>query len=145
MQWLSNPQFAMPGVILATVWKQTPYMIIMILAGLQSANPDLLDAAAIDGASWFKTFINVVLPSIAVVLSTTVIISVLDAFQQFTIIFNMTAGGPLRRTTTLSIAAYKEAFTLYDLGAGSAIGVIWMMILMTITIIFNVKSQRLED
>ena len=145
MQWLSNPQFAMPGVILATVWKQTPYMIIMILAGLQSANPDLLDAAAIDGASWFKTFINVVLPSIAVVLSTTVIISVLDAFQQFTIIFNMTAGGPLRRTTTLSIAADKEAFTLYDLGAGSAIGVIWMMILMTITIIFNVKSQRLED
>jgi len=145
MQWLSNPDFAMGGVILAMVWKQAPYMIIMILAGLQAVNTDLLDAAAIDGASYLRTFIHVVLPSIAVVLGTTVIISVLDAFQQFTIIFNMTAGGPLKKTTTLSIAAYKEAFTHYDLGAGSAIGVIWMIILSTITIIFNVKSKRLEE
>jgi len=145
MQWLSDPKYAMKGVILATVWKQCPYMIIMILAGLQSVRSDLLDAAAIDGASRFRTFISVVLPSIAMVLGTTVIISILDAFQQFTIIFNMTAGGPLKTTTTLSIAAYKEAFTQYDLGAGSAIGVIWMIILSTITIIFNVKSKRLED
>lgn len=145
MQWLQNPKLAMVTIIVATIWKQTPYMIIMILAGLQSVRADLLEAASLDGASKIQIFFNVILPSISTVLGTTIIIAVLNAFQQFTIIYNMTAGGPMNYTTTLSVAAYKEAFTNYNIGTGSAIGVIWLIILASITCFYNIKSKRFEE
>ncbi|MGI6777048.1 MAG: carbohydrate ABC transporter permease [Acetivibrionales bacterium] len=145
MQWLQSPQLAKVTIIIATVWRQTPYMLIMILAGLQSVKKDLLEAASLDGANSIQVFKNVILPSISTVLGTTVLIAVLDAFQQFTIIYNMTAGGPMNSTTTLSIAAYKEAFINHDIGAGSAIGVIWLVLLATITCIFNIKAKRFEE
>jgi multiple sugar transport system permease protein len=61
----------------------------------------------------------------------------MDNFQMFTIIFNMTGGGPVEATTTLSLAAYKKAFFIYDIGQGSAIGVLWMLLLIVATIFYN--------
>lgn len=144
MVWLQAPSRAMFTVIAGVVWRQTPYMLVMILAGLQSVKQELIEAAAIDGASSTAIFFKIVLPSIKMVLGTTIITCVMSSFQQFTIIYNMTAGGPLNATTTLSIAAYKLAFTKYDLGAGAAIGVIWMVLLGTIISIFNIKSKRFD-
>ena len=86
-----------------------------------------------------------ILPSIKPVIGATLITSVLSSFQQFTIIHNMTDGGPIDATTTLSIATYKQAFTGYDLGAGSALGVVWLVILGSIVTIYNVKSKRFDD
>jgi multiple sugar transport system permease protein len=144
-QWLANPRLAMSAIMIASIWKQTPYMIVMILAGLQNVRTDLIEAASLDGAKKPQLFIYVILPSIKTVLGTTIMVAVLGAFQQFTITNNMTGGGPLNATTTLSIAAYKAAFTKYDMGLGSAIGVIWLVILTTITGIFNVKSKRFDE
>jgi multiple sugar transport system permease protein len=145
IQWLVNPNLAMASIMIATVWKLTPYMIVMILAGLQSVRTDLLEAAALDGASKTRVFMSVTLPSIKPVLATTIVVAVLNAFQHFTIINNMTAGGPLNATTTLSIAAYKSAFLKYDMGTGSAIGVIWLIILAVLTCVYNVKSKRFDE
>jgi multiple sugar transport system permease protein len=144
-QWLANPQLAMVTIMIACVWRYTPYMIIMILAGLQGVRTDLLEAASLDGANVSQVFFYVTLPSIKQVLGTTVLVAVLNAFQQFTIIYNMTAGGPLGVTTTLSLAAYKAAFQKYDIGAGSAIGVIWLIILVSLTTIFNARTKRFDE
>lgn len=144
-EWVLNPSTSLGVVTIAVVWRQTPYMLVMILAGLQSINYDLVEAASIDGANSFQVFRNITLPGIKIVLGNTIITCVMASFQQFTIIYNMTAGGPLGKTTTLSIAAYKQAFTQLDLGAGSAIGVIWMMILGAGISLYNVKTKRFEE
>ncbi len=145
MEWLQNPKTAMITVIVAVFWRQTPYMIVMLLSGLQAVRADLLEAAQIDGASYWRCLISIILPSIKPVIGTTLITSILSSFQQFTIIYNMTDGGPIDATTTLSIATYKQAFTSYDLGAGSALGVIWLLLLGTIVTCYNIKSKRFDD
>lgn len=145
MVWLQNTQTAMLTVVVACVWKQTPYMIVMFLSGLQSVRQDLLDAAQVDGANYWNRLIHVIIPSIKPVIITTLITATMSSFQQFSVIYNMTAGGPIDATTTLSIGAYNQAFTSYDLGAGSAIGVIWLVILGSVVTIFNVKSGRFDD
>lgn len=144
-EWVLNPSTSLGVVTVAVVWRQTPYMLVMILAGLQSINQDLIEAAAIDGANSFRIFRHITLPGIKVVLGNTIITCIMSSFQQFTIIYNMTAGGPLGKTTTLSIAAYKQAFTQLNLGAGSAIGVIWMMILGAGISIYNAKTKRFDE
>lgn len=144
-EWILNPSTSLGVVTIAVVWRQTPYMLVMILAGLQSINHDLIEAASIDGANGLQTFWHITLPGIRVVLGNTIITCIMASFQQFTIIYNMTAGGPLGKTTTLSIAAYKQAFTQLDLGAGSAIGVIWMMILGAGISLYNGKTKRFDE
>ena len=144
-EWVLNPSTSLGVVTIAVVWRQTPYMLVMILAGLQSINHDLVEAASIDGANSFRVFWHITLPGIRVVLGNTIITCIMASFQQFTIIYNMTAGGPLGKTTTLSIAAYKQAFTQLDLGVGSAICVIWMMLLGAAIAIYNMKTKRFDE
>lgn len=144
LEWLQNPKTAMLTIVVACVWRQTPYMIVMLLSGLQSVRADLIEAGEIDGASYWQRLTHIILPSIKPVIGTTLITSFLSSFQQFTIIYNMTAGGPVDATTTLSIATYKLAFTSFDLGAGSALGVIWLIILGSIVTVYNVKSNRFD-
>lgn len=142
MQWVQSVEYAMPSIVAATVWKQTPYMLVMILAGLQSISRDYMEAAQIDGANGWQLFRHIMIPSIRPVLDTTLLIAVMNNFQMYTIIYNMTTGGPMNRTTTLSIAAYNKAFTEYDLGSGSAIGVLWLIALAVFTVIYNKKTEK---
>lgn len=144
-EWVYNPSTAMGTVVIATVWRQTPYVIVMLLAGLQSINQDLIEAAAIDGANNSQILFSIKIPAIKQVLGNTIITSLMSSFQSFTIIYNMTAGGPLEKTTTLSIGTYKMAFSSMNLGAGSAMGVIWMMILGTGISLYNIKSKRFDN
>lgn len=145
MEWIQNPKTALMTVIVANVWRQTPYMLIMLLAALQNVRTDLIEAATIDGASGVAVFWNVKIPAIKPVLGTTLITCVMSSFQQFTIIYNMTNGGPVDKTTTLSIGAYKQAFTNMNLGAGASIGVVWMVILVVGISIFNAKTKRFDN
>lgn len=141
--WLLDPDRAMITVIAAVVWRQTPYMLVMILAGLQGINNDLIEAAAIDGANVFQTFFRIKLPSIKTVLGNTLVTCVMASFQQFTIIYNMT--GPLEQTMTMSIGTYQMAFKEFNLGAGAAVGVIWMLVLGTGISIYNSATGRFDN
>ena len=142
LNWVSDPALAMASFILACIWKQLPYMTVMLLAGLQSVDTGLVEAAHIDGANGLKSLWHIVLPSIRPVLVTCTWLSVTQNFQQFTIIKNMTGGGPVYATTTLSVAAYKEAFTSYNFGTSAAIGVLWMVFLFFITLLSNWMNDR---
>lgn len=142
ISWTQYPGKAMFIIVVAVVWRQLPYMTIMILSGLQSIDHSLVEASRIDGANEFRILKNIILPSIRPVTSTAIWIAIMNNFQMFTIVYNMTGGGPLDATTTLGIGAYKAAFQSFDFGKGSAIGVIWLIILFTATLLKNRSTEK---
>lgn len=142
ISWTQTPSLAMAAVVMAAVWRQMPYMMVMVLAALQSVDGSLIEASKIDGANSWKVFSKITIPCIRPVLAISIWISIMNNFQMFTIVYNMTGGGPLNSTTTLGIAAYKRAFMEYNFGEGSAIGVIWLTALFIATIIFNKVNDK---
>lgn len=140
LSWQVSNALAMASVVIASIWRQLPYMMVMLLAALQSVDVSLEEATQIDGASKWQTFLHVVLPSIRPVLITSTWIAVMNNFQSYTIISNMNGTGA--STMTLSIAAYQEAFKSYNFGKGAAIGVLWLIVLFIITLISNRASDR---
>ncbi len=140
--WLNSPKFALAAVVIAAVWRQLPYMMVMLLAGLQSVDKSQLEAARIDGANYFQTLIHVVIPTIKPVIFSSVWIAIMNNFQMYTIINLMTGGGPSEATYTLSIAAYEKAFTDYNFGQGAAIGVLWLIFLTVVTVFINHRSAK---
>lgn len=142
ISWTTDAVLAMVAVVVAAVWRQFPYMMVMLLAALQSVDNSLIEAARVDGASYWKTLIHIILPSIRPVIISAVWIATMTNFQMYTIISNMTGGGPVNATTTLSLAAYKAAFQSYNFGEGAAIGVLWLVILVVVTLISNKLSDK---
>lgn len=140
--WLNSPNFALPAVVIAAVWRQLPYMMVMLLAGLQSVDRSQIEAARIDGATFMQTLRHVTLPTIRPVIFSSIWIAIMNNFQMYTIIQLMTGGGPNEATYTLSIAAYKKAFTDYNFGQGAAIGVMWLIFLTVVTVIINKLSAK---
>lgn len=140
--WLQNTTLAMPAIIIAVAWRQFPIMVVMFLAGLQTVPQDLQEAAMIDGGSRWQILRYVTLPYMRPVIDTTIVIAIVNNFQMFTIIYNMTAGGPIDRTTTLSIGAYNSAFTRFEFGVGAAVGVLWLIVLVGLVAIYNWRAER---
>ncbi|NLI22458.1 MAG: sugar ABC transporter permease [Clostridiales bacterium] len=140
VSWQVSDGLAMASIVLASVWRQLPYMMVMLLAGLQSVDGSLEEASRIDGANGWNTFTHVILPSIRPVLFTSVWIAVMNNFQSYTIIANMNGTGA--STMTLSIAAYQEAFKSYNFGKGAAIGVMWLVLLFMVTLVTNRMNER---
>ena len=142
ISWLSFPKTAMASVIVAAVWRQLPFMMVMLLAGLQTVPKDLVEAATIDGAGRCQVFRNITSPSIMSVIKTVTLTAIIGNFQMFTLFYNMTAGGPVRATTTLTVYTYETAFMSYNLGKGAAIGVVWMIFLLGFGTLYNLKLSK---
>lgn len=140
--WTLQPGSAMALIVIAAVWRQLPYMMVMILAGLQSVDRTLLEAGRVDGTNYFQSLFHITIPSIRPVIVTSIWIAVMNNFQMYTIIANITNGGPVGATTTLSIAAYNAAFQSYDFGYGAAIGVVWLVALFIITMFSNKLTDK---
>lgn len=140
--WVQDPVRAMVCIVIATVWKNTPYTMLMLLAGLQSIDVTLHEAASIDGANGWQNFFHVTIPSLRPVIDSTMVIALVGTAQMFTVIYNMTGGGPMNKTTTFAMAAYNKAFVEFDLGAGSTLGVIWLVILGIIIGIYKHISDK---
>ncbi len=145
INWIMNDTLAMALIVMACSWKQLPYMMVMMLAAVQSVDETLKEAARVDGANALHVFWNVTLPSIRTVVVTCTWLSITRNFQQYTMIKNITGGGPVNATSTLSIAAYLQAFTNSDFGKAAAIGVMWMLFLMIITVLVNRLNDRLAQ
>ncbi|MFC7393433.1 ABC transporter permease subunit [Scopulibacillus cellulosilyticus] len=133
---LSSKAGAMFSVILSDVWKTTPYIALLLLAGLQVIPKSLYEAASIDGASKWKQFTSITLPSLKLSILVALLFRTLDAFRVFDLIYVLTGGGPANSTETISILAYKEMFSQTNFGAGSALSVIVFICVAVISIIF---------
>ncbi|GED33539.1 carbohydrate ABC transporter permease [Brevibacillus centrosporus] len=121
---LTTKAGAMFSVILADVWKTTPFMALLLFAGLQTIPHSLYEAAQVDGASRVQQFFRITLPMLKSTLLVSLLFRTLDAFRVFDLIYALTGGGPANSTETISILAYKTMFAQMSFGEGSALAII---------------------
>ena len=141
--WLGDPSTALFAVMFVLVWFQLGYPIVIFMAALQRVDPELLEAASIDGASWLQKFwyitIHLIRPEILVVVLTTTIYT-LKIFGQ---VYVLTRGGPGNATSVPSYYAYKQFFETQQVGYGSTVSVAMAVIIILLTILFiNIQSRR---
>jgi len=130
--WLTNPQIALWTCIIANIWMGIPFVTIMLLAGLQALDRQVLEAAAIDGAGYFRAQFHVVLPSMKKVILIILTLESIWTFNMFDIVFVLTKGGPGSASVTLPLYAYQNAFMYYQAGYGAAIGLIILSVLLLV-------------
>ena len=139
LSFLVNPDTALGAVAVAAVWRQLPFMFIMLLAGLQGIPREMYEAARIDGSSALQSFIHITLPFLRNVIRASILVTIITNFKQFPLFWTMTGGGPMNRTETLAILTYKNAFVNLNFGVGAAVAAAWMAVL----IIFSLSYNRL--
>jgi multiple sugar transport system permease protein len=140
INWFSEPGPAFFAVCITMIWKGYPFVSIMVLAGLQAIPEDLFSAARVDGASALRRFIYVTIPILLPVLAVTAILVILWLFRDFSIVYVMTQGGPIKATQTLSIMTYQEAFAFFRMGYASSLGVV-TLVLCTIAGVLMVRRH----
>lgn len=126
--WFSNPTAAFLAVSVTMIWKAYPFVSIMSLAGLQSIPEDSYNAAHVDGASAWQRLVHITIPSMMPVIGVTIVLVVLWLFRDFSIVYTMTQGGPVKATQTLSIMTYLQAFSFFKMGYASAVGVVTLVL-----------------
>ena len=140
--WLQSSKWAMPAIVLASVWKDMGYFGLMLMSGLQGINQEYYDAAAIDGAGKIKQFTRMTLPLLTPTLFFVLIISLINSFQLFTQIMIMTPdGGPLGSTMVMVERIYKCGFRYYEMGTAAAYSWILFAILLLLTMV-QMKLQN---
>jgi len=142
--FLHDPAFALPAIMLLSMWQGVGFQMVIILAGLQSIPTVLYEAAAIDGSNSWNQFRHVTLPQLRNTLIFVMLVTSILAFRLFDQVQIMTQGGPLDATTTVMYEAVKAAFTQQKMAKGAAMTVIFFLIVLTITILQRllVKEER---
>jgi multiple sugar transport system permease protein len=133
IDWLGDPQWAMPTIILLAVWKNFGYNMVIFLAGLQAIPQDLYEAARIDGASRRRQFWHITLPMLGPVLMVVGVITVAGYFQLFAEPYVMTRGDPLQSTVSVLYFMFEEGFRWWNLGRASAVAFLLFLIILAIT------------
>ena len=131
INFLGEPLLAFHATILVDVWQWTPYVILIIYAGLESLPQEPLDAAKIDGASRWQEFIYVIVPMLRTSISAVLLIRIMDSFREFDKVFALTSGGPGTSTEVLSLYIYRTGFQYFHIGKAAA-----MSLIMLFSIVF---------
>ena len=142
INWITSPQPALAAVSMVTVWKGYPFFVVMLLAGLQAIPQDLYDAVAVDGAGRLAAFRHITVPGLRHILALATLLTVLWVFREFTFIWVLTGGGPIRATETLAIMTYREAFAFFHMGFAAAIGVVTLLISTVVSVIFIRQAAK---
>jgi len=135
--WLAHRDTALFAMIVTDVWQWTPFMFLVLLAALSSVNPELYEAASLDGAGWWQALRDVSLPGIARVIAVAILFRALDAFKVFDLVYMFTQGAPGTSTESISWYIYQLGFKFFRLGYASAVSFI-VVILLTIVATFYV-------
>ena len=143
IDWLGDPHWAMPAIILMAVWKGFGYNMLIFIAGLQAIPDELYDAAEIDGAGPFRRFFSITLPMLAPTLVFVAVITMIGYFQLFAEPYVMTQGGPLRSTTSVVLLMYEEGFRWWRMGYAAAIAfVLFVVILLATLVQFRLQKDH---
>lgn len=143
--WLGDPKIALPSVIAVNVWRGFPFFVITILAGLQTVPQELYDAAKVDGAGVWARFRQVTVPSILPVIAVVTLFSTILTFNDFSIIWILTQGGPGNATQVLATLTYKISIPGLELGKGVAVSVLMLPILVGLIVLLNRFIARREE
>ena len=137
ISWLGSAKMAFPAVVAVCIWKGYPLVMTMMLSGLQSISSDLYEAAEIDGANKWQQFLNVTVPGLKPVMTTTIILDSVWWFKQYTLVYTMTGGGPGTATNLISLNIYGTAFNDLRFGKAAAWGIIVFVICYLISKLYR--------
>jgi multiple sugar transport system permease protein len=141
---LSGPATALWSVIVANVWRGTAFSMILQYAGLQSIDPTLYEAGAVDGASGWQAFWRITLPSLKPILMVNLVLISIQTFNTFDMVLALTGGGPGRATEVLALRTYNVIFRNFDLGRGSVLAVVMLLLSLAFTLLY-VRVLRSEE
>jgi multiple sugar transport system permease protein len=139
--WFGNRWSAMFAICVSEIWKTTPFMSLLLLAGLSQVSEDMLEAAKVDGATWWQRLYKVILPNMRAAIMVAVLFRALDAFRIFDNIFIMTRGA--QQTESLSFLTYRQVIEQFELGIGSALSVLLFLSVLLIAFLL-VKLFRVD-
>ena len=145
VDWLGDPNWAMPAIVIFAVWKNFGYNMIILLAGLQTIPDDLYEAAQIDGAGRWAQFRHVTLPALAPVMLVVSILTMAGYFQLFAEPYVMTQGGPVESTVSVLYFMFEQGFKWWNLGFATSVAFVLFLILFAITIVQLKLSQRWSE
>ncbi|MCT7376890.1 carbohydrate ABC transporter permease [Chelativorans salis] len=128
IQWLNTPRLAFACVLVAHVWTQIPFAVVLTMAALSAINSETLEAATIDCRNGWKRFWYVVFPEVKAMIVVLLIYNALIAFTTYDLVYAMTGGGPGTATTLLAFQIWRESFAMYDFGAGSALAFVMVAV-----------------
>jgi multiple sugar transport system permease protein len=140
--WTINPKLVYPAILAAEIWQWTPFMFLLLLAALAAVDRSQLEAAAIDGAGWFRTFFKIVLPAIWPVMAVAILIRGLDLFRLFDIVWALTKGGPGTMTETISIFTYVKGFQQFETSYTAAVALL-IIVLLSVVVMLALKRVQL--
>ncbi len=133
---LSTPALALAGVLVAEIWQWTPFLVLILLAGLRALPAEPYEAAMIDGAGPLQTFVRLTLPMMSKVIAIAVLIRGIDLFRVFDYVFVMTSGGPGTATYTLSLYAWQQTFSFIKWGYGATLSLVTLAIILVVANLF---------
>jgi multiple sugar transport system permease protein len=141
VDWLGDPRWSMPAIVLMSVWKKFGYNMLILLAGLRTIPDELYEAASLDGAGGWAKFRHVTLPNLAPTLLFVSVMTMIEQFQLFAEPYVMTQGGPLKSTTSVVLLMYEEGFRWWRMGYAAAIAFVLFAIMLVATLI-QLRLQR---
>ena len=140
--WLASSTWAMPSVMVANIWVQTPFFLLIFSAALAAVPNEVIEAARVDRARVWSMVRSIKLPYMRNAGMVAVLLMVIANFNDFEKIWAMTEGGPAYSTTTLVVYVYREAFQSFNLGYASAVGVVWLLLLLVFAVFYVRRMQR---
>lgn len=141
--WTIRPNLVYPAILAAEVWQWTPFMFLLLLAALANVDKSQIEAAAIDGAGWWRTFFKIVLPAIWPVMAIAILIRGLDLFRLFDVVWALTKGGPGTMTETISIFTYIKGFQQFETSYTAAVAFL-VIILLSMVVMLALKRVELS-
>ena len=139
--WTVNPSYVYPGIIICEVWQWTPFMFLLLLAALSNVDQSQLEAAELDGASYWRVLRQIIIPAIRPVVAIAVLIRGLDLFRIFDIIWALTEGGPGSMTETISLYTYVIGFVQFDTSYSAAVA---FLVVAVLSVIVTLALRRTE-
>lgn len=143
LAWLGEPTLALVSVIVVDIWRGIPFMMLLMLAGLQTIPKEQYEAARIDGATSVQLFRYITLPNLAYLILVGTTLDIINTIRHFDIIAVMTGGGPVSATEVLPVLLYNTAFRANRLGEAATIGILLLLIVLAFSIVY-IRAMRLE-
>lgn len=142
--WLGNPKLALPVLMFILIWIQLGYPIVIFMSGLQRVDPELYEAAGLDGANWWQKFRVVTLPSIMPELLVVILTATIGALKTFGPVYLLTKGGPGTSTIVPSYYSYNQFFQIHQVGYGAAISTSLTLVIIVFSVVFTIIQGRVE-
>ncbi|WP_432519778.1 carbohydrate ABC transporter permease [Kineococcus sp. SYSU DK006] len=145
VDFLGQPDNAFASTVVMVTWRFAGFNMLILLTGLQAISPDVYEAARMDGANWWQTLRSITLPLLRPTIALMLILSVTGSLLAFEPFYVLTAGGPSNSTVTMVMAMFREAFTLFDLGAAAALALVLLVVLVLLNVLQFLLVKKGDD